>query len=239
MSNRPPKVALPGEMYQKNGRWWWKVRLLGEPRIRERALKPDGARFAAKTRSVAEKVAFEMWRSSIEAEAEKRVKAELKEQTEKKIAKATAKAVAAMAKAESKAKIEESLRIEAEQESRSHCEALEEAVTRAKAEEAMRLEAERRARMEAQSRSIAEARLENEMELRAEAEQKARCANSVTSQATGGSLKQSLGLADNNESNTKTATCEGCGRDGIPEHRLERIESGQKVCPECMILSKA
>ena len=216
-------------MYQKNGRWWWKVKLPGEPRVRERALKPKGARLAAKTRRVAERVASEMWRCAVEAEAEKRIRAEIKEQTEKKIARAKANAAEALAKAEKKAKIEASLRIEAEQESRSQGEALEQAVARANAEEAMRLEAERRARMEAQSRSIAEARLEAEMELRAEAEQKATCKHGATANTV--SNKKAAG-------NNRTATCEGCGRDGVPEHSLSRIESGQLVCSECMMVAK-
>jgi len=238
MSNRPPKATLPGEMYQKNGRWWWKVRLPGERRIRGRALKPDGARFAAKTRRVAEKVACEMWRRAIEADAETRVKAELKEQTDKKIARVKAKAARALEKAEKKAKVEASLRIEAERETQSHGEALDRAMARANAEETLRLEAERRARLEAQARSIAEARLEAEMELRAEAEQKETPSRGRRKHSAALSAVEGLGLAVGAKSNGHTATCEGCGRDGVPEHDLRRIESGQLVCSECMMVAK-
>jgi len=195
MSNRPPKATLPGEMYQKNGRWWWKVRLPGERRIRGRALKPDGARFAAK-------------------------------------------AARALEKAEKKAKVEASLRIEAERETQSHGEALDRAMARANAEETLRLEAERRARLEAQARSIAEARLEAEMELRAEAEQKETPSRGRRKHSAALSAVEGLGLAVGAKSNGHTATCEGCGRDGVPEHDLRRIESGQLVCSECMMVAK-
>ena len=125
-------------------------------------------------------------------------------------------------------------------------------MARANAEETLRLEAERRARLEAQARSIAEARLEAEMELHAEAERKdtsrgegvspskrGRDARDTGAPAMDRSLKRGLGFAAAAENNGRTATCEGCGRDGVPEHDLRRIESGQLVCPDCMVLTSA
>lgn len=268
MSNKSPRSALPGEMYQKNGRWWWKVRLPGEPRVRERALRPDGAQYAAKTRRAAEKAAGEMWRRAIEADTEARIRAELKEQTEQKIAAAKAKAAEAianiksefsekiracekaLAEAERKAKIEASLRIDAEEAARAHAEGLEKIAERTRRETKLRIEAEQKAKMESHARSIAEARLEAETELRAEAEQKAERELQMRAKAetTAESLKrrthlntvEGLGTADSTEGNgNKTAPCEGCGRDNVPENDLSRIESGQLVCPECMMVARA
>ena len=232
-------MTLPGEMYEKNGRWWWKVRLPGEPRVRERALKPDGARFAAKTRKVAEKVACEMWRLSIEADAAARARAELKAKTEQKVAKAKGECrekinacEAALTEAERKGKVEASLRIEAEQAARSHAEGLERVVERVRRETKLRIEAEQRAAMEAQARTMAEARLQAETELRAEVEQKAVRESRVTTQPE----RIPVRIA---ESNGRTAQCEGCGRDGVPENDLSRIESGQLVCSDCMMVARA
>jgi len=238
-------------MYQKNGRWWWKVRLPGESRVRERALKPEGARFAAKTRKVAEKVAGEMWRLSIEAEAQSKVRAELKEQTERKNAKVKSEfrekidqCTGALEDAEARTRAEAALKAEAQQEARSNAEALERVVERVRRETKLRIEAEQRAAMEAQARAMAEARLRAETELRAEArdvivrETPVRVETEIY-RPTGGRRRRSLELADSNRSNGRTAPCEGCGRDGIPENELERIESGQLVCPDCMMLARA
>jgi len=276
MAKRPPKVALPGEMYQKNGRWWWKVRLPGEPRIRERALKPEGSKVAAKTRGVAERIAGEMWRAAIEADAAAKARDELKAEIDRKAARAKSKATdtvakakaeckqkieackTALAEAERKAEVEANLRIEAEEAARSHAEGLERVVERTRKETKLRIEAERRAKMEAQARAVAEARLKAETELRAESEEKAgscvegvspsnrgRDARDTMAVAPGVNLShdaaprvvEGLALADA-QSNGRTAQCEACGRDGVPESHLYRLDSGQLVCPDCMMVAR-
>jgi hypothetical protein len=263
-------------MYQKNGRWWWKVRLPGEPRVRARALKPEGSEVAAKTSSVAERVAGEMWRLAIEEDAAARARAELEAETQQKVARAKTKAAdavaeaeaewkkrieaceTALAEAEGKAKLEASLRAEAEEAARSHAEGLERVVERTRKETELRIEAEQRAKMESQARAVAEARLKAETELRAEAEQKAasrvegvspsnrgRDARETVTPAAGGNLNhgaalravERVGLADA-QSNGRTAQCEACGRDGVPENHLSRIDSGQLVCPDCMVVAR-
>ena len=37
---------LPGSLYQRNGRWWWKAQLPGDEKIKARPLKPIGSRYA-------------------------------------------------------------------------------------------------------------------------------------------------------------------------------------------------
>jgi len=81
MANTSPRVTLPGSMYQKNKRWWWKVKLPGENKTRARALKAAGAKFAATSRKVAEQVAREMWERAIEAQTEARLKAKANEKS--------------------------------------------------------------------------------------------------------------------------------------------------------------
>ena len=44
---------LPGTLYQRNTRWWWKVQLPGETKPAARPLKPVGARFATTDYAVA------------------------------------------------------------------------------------------------------------------------------------------------------------------------------------------
>lgn len=292
MSNRPPRVTLPGQMYQRNGRWWWKVRLPGEPRVRARALRPKGARVAPKSRKVAEKVACERWRLSIEAETEARVRSEIQAKADKAVAKARAKAAEAIAKAKMKvtprseqakilcagktagaegqieqakaqfeqrmqayrdalaearqkaqaeaeartkaqaiAQAEASLRAELEQRARAQSEALAQAEARAQAEATLRAEAEQRAQMETQARAIAEARAQAEAELRSEAEQRA------NSQAQ--ARMKSENRFGGGDSAGRRGPCEGCGRQDVPENDLARIDSGQLVCPDCLMLIRA
>jgi integrase len=54
--------SFPGTLYQRGDRWWWRVRLTGEPEKKSRALKPPGAKFATKDLKVAEEIASDMWR---------------------------------------------------------------------------------------------------------------------------------------------------------------------------------
>jgi hypothetical protein len=51
---------LPGSLYQRNGRWWWKVRLPGEDKIKARPLKPVGSRYATTDYAVAAECAKQL-----------------------------------------------------------------------------------------------------------------------------------------------------------------------------------
>ncbi|OHB48256.1 MAG: hypothetical protein A2Y10_06380 [Planctomycetes bacterium GWF2_41_51] len=51
------KNKLPGCLYQRNGRWFWKVQLPGEPHFKMMPLIPKGSNFATKDRGVAETLA--------------------------------------------------------------------------------------------------------------------------------------------------------------------------------------
>ncbi|MHC4554729.1 MAG: hypothetical protein ACYSUS_05450, partial [Planctomycetota bacterium] len=44
---------LPGSLYQRNRRWWWKVNLPGEDRPKSLPLKPIGSRYATTDYAVA------------------------------------------------------------------------------------------------------------------------------------------------------------------------------------------
>ena len=65
MATKKLRATLPGEIYKPKERWWWKVRLPGESRIRERSLRPKGERLGTKTRRVAEEIALDMWQEAL------------------------------------------------------------------------------------------------------------------------------------------------------------------------------
>lgn len=203
MTEKSFKVALPGSLYEKKSRWWWKVKLPGETRISARGLKPKGARFATADRDEAEKVAREMWESAIRAEVQAQVQASAGEKAKassEETAKVKAEAAETVARmkseilgmiARAKAECEERLRL---------CnEALAGAEARIRAESEKRTQAEERATAESQKRAEAEAKLE-----------------------------EVLGRAK------KTAACDCCGKAGIPEDELSRIDSGQLLCSDCL-----
>jgi len=54
---RQRREKVPGSIYLNGKRFWWDVRLPGEAQRRQIPLKPEGARFATRDRSVAEEVA--------------------------------------------------------------------------------------------------------------------------------------------------------------------------------------
>ena len=164
MTEKSFKVTLPGSLYEKNNRWWWKVKLPGETRVRARGLKPKGARFATADREEAEKAAREMWESAIRAEVQAQVRAKAREKAEafsEEMAKVKAEAAETVARmksgvvgmiARAKAECEEKLRL--------WNEAAAEAEARVCAESQKRAQAEERAMAESQKRVEADAKLE-------------------------------------------------------------------------------
>jgi len=217
MTEKSFKVTLPGSLYEKNNRWWWKVKLPGETRVRARGLKPKGARFAAADRDEAEKVAREMWESAIRAEVQAQVGAKAREKAEaspEEMAKVKAEAAETVARmksevvgmiARAKAECEEKLRL---------CnEAAAGAQARVRAESEKRAQAEERAMVESDKRTAAEEKAMAESQKRAEAEAK---------------LEEALSSAK------KTAACDCCGKAEIPENELSRIDSGQLLCSDCL-----
>lgn len=73
MQGTVSKVTLPGEMYERSGRWWWRVQLPGEDKTKARPLKPNGAKAAASDRDTAEQLAVEMWEDAVRAEGAKQI----------------------------------------------------------------------------------------------------------------------------------------------------------------------
>ncbi|MHC4753435.1 MAG: hypothetical protein ACYTFW_26685 [Planctomycetota bacterium] len=257
MAKSSLKVTLPGSIYKKNGRWWWKVKLPAQTRTKARALKPAGARFAATDRKVAEEVAREMWRLAIEAETEARIKVQVKAKANKEIANAKAKAKAecakkikaceqalakareqAKAQAEERAKTEAELKDRAKQTEKYYAEEItkiRDTIEKARVEFEEKDKAynealagaEEKAKAEAEARKEAEARAEAEAKLRLEAEQRASAEAEARAQDEA-KLNEVLGDL------VMTGTCECCGRKDVSENDLVTIDSGQSLCPDCL-----
>ncbi|MHC5091797.1 MAG: hypothetical protein ACYSOJ_09280, partial [Planctomycetota bacterium] len=56
---------LPGTIYLNKNRYWWKVQLPGETKIKARPLKPVGCKYATTDRLVAVEVARNLYQEHI------------------------------------------------------------------------------------------------------------------------------------------------------------------------------
>lgn len=56
---------LPGTLYERNGRWWWKVQLAGETKPQGRPLKAPGSKFATTDRALAIELAKNLYQQAI------------------------------------------------------------------------------------------------------------------------------------------------------------------------------
>lgn len=59
------KAKLPGSLYTRNGRYWWKVVLPGQDKPKAVPLKPNGCKFATPDRKVAEECARQIWQKTV------------------------------------------------------------------------------------------------------------------------------------------------------------------------------
>jgi len=64
-----PRATLPGTIYKKKDRWWWRVRLPGQDRIRHRSLRLEGSRVGTKSRKQAGQIALRLWEEALMTEA--------------------------------------------------------------------------------------------------------------------------------------------------------------------------
>ncbi|MBN1124503.1 MAG: site-specific integrase [Sedimentisphaerales bacterium] len=55
------QVIVPGSVYSRNGRWWWKVKFPGEQNYQMLPLRPPGSKFATKNKEVALEIAREKY----------------------------------------------------------------------------------------------------------------------------------------------------------------------------------
>jgi hypothetical protein len=76
------KVPLPGTFFRRNQRWWWRVRLPGEARVKSRSLRPEGEACGTKDRETAEALAFDLWQQALVADTEARIRLEARHQAQ-------------------------------------------------------------------------------------------------------------------------------------------------------------
>ena len=65
MAKKSRKNKLPGCIYKKRNRYWWKVKLPGEDNTKARPLVPVGSKYATTDKTVAQEVALELWQKAV------------------------------------------------------------------------------------------------------------------------------------------------------------------------------
>ena len=56
---------IPGTIYLNKSRYWWKVKLPGEKKLKSRALRPIGAKYATSNYNVACEIARNLWEAAV------------------------------------------------------------------------------------------------------------------------------------------------------------------------------
>ena len=56
---------MHGHFYQRNDRWYWKIKFPGDEKISQIPLKPAGSKFATKDLKTAEIVADDIWQKKL------------------------------------------------------------------------------------------------------------------------------------------------------------------------------
>ena len=220
MAKKSFKVSLPGSLYQKNNRWWWKVKLPGQTRLKAVGLKPKGARFATTDRAEAEQVALGMWESAIRSEVQAQARAKAREKA-KAVAKEMAgvEAEAAETAARLKAKIMDTVA-----DAKAQCQ------DRLRQCSEVTEQADQRVQAESEKRAAAEAEYEEKLrqcnEAIAQAQELANAESERRKQAEA-KLEEIVGGMK------KTGTCDCCGKADVPEDELSTIDSGHRLCADC------
>jgi hypothetical protein len=71
MIERQVRATLPGSIFKRGRRWWWKVQLPGETKAKSQPLIPEGERHGATNLKQANAVALAMWQLAVAREAER------------------------------------------------------------------------------------------------------------------------------------------------------------------------
>jgi hypothetical protein len=209
-----PRVLRPGELYQRTGRWWWRVKLPGEDQEKARPLKPDGEEATNGDRRSAESLAFEMWEQAVAENAVRQIQRDSTDKIER-------------------------LKAQFLDKVRHFTELVETANARIEAEAAARAEAEAKL-AQIQAEKLVErgtvARLVTSDVGRpaTPAAQPPDNPAAPSPPATGAVVAQTTAPPP-----LETGACDSCGATGIALTCLKRIESGQSLCPRCLAAFQA
>ena len=245
-----PRAPLPGELYQRADRWWWRVKLPGEDKAKARPLKLNGEKAAAEDRETAEKIAFEMWEHAVEENAARQIKLESTEKIERLKAQF-------LDKVRHFTELVETANAKIDAEAVARAEAEAKLAQMAQAEGPPTEDARRETTPSASNPPLAvpspsaAAQASSPWErVHVSPEQVERDERAVVSRqvapgnngeptpgpsATGNAVAAGI----DPQTPLETGVCECCGAAGIAMACLKRIDSGQSLCPRCLAALRA
>jgi hypothetical protein len=243
------KTILPGELYQRVDRWWWRVKLPGEDKVRTRPLRPAGVD-AADGRETAERTAFEMWERAVEDNAARQIRMESTEKIER-----------------LKAQFLDKVRHFTELVETANAKLEAEARARAEAEEKLRRLSVVGTPLPAGNQPAAlgqqppvdhgqpvddnagqktERGGEPAVQIAAQAQEAEKAAppasnpqGPIPSPPASAAGPNSAAPGADLRPSVETGECECCGATGIAMTHLHRIDSGQTLCPRCLATLRA
>lgn len=202
------KVALPGDAYQRAGRWWWRVRLPGEEKARARLLKAPGAQAAACDQDAAEKAALEMWEQAVRQDGARQITIDCTQKVER-------------------------LKAQFLDKVRHLTEIVETANARAEAEARARGEIE--ARLNAMLRTAGPGTEDRGRKTEDGGRRTAISAPEFQTPIVNSQVSTPCPApTGNHPPKPQVGFCECCGAADVPATDLKQIDSGQRLCPDCL-----
>jgi hypothetical protein len=246
MKGQSLRVALPGEMYERAGRWWWRVQLPGEDKAKARPLRAPGARAAANDRKTAEGIAVELWEQAVRqtgarqttldcTQKVERLKAQFLEKVRhltEIVESANARAQAeARARAEIEARLNAVLQVTGQSAAASSAEPWSPAVPQSPAQ---RPPFDVRADVTRLAGSAVHTNGPEANEEPALAQAGARPERREAAGTAYEVCSTSRPAAEAAVPQPQTGVCECCGATEVPVPDLAPIDSGQLLCPDCL-----
>jgi hypothetical protein len=220
---------LPGELYWRENRWWWRVKLPGEDKTKARPLGQETGETSAGAREVAEKITFEMWEDAVRENVLQQAKLESAEKIER-----------------LKAQFLDKVRhfTELMETTNAKLEAQEKARTEAEAKLAQMIQAAARKPWDGEQRVQGAGPATPQSDTQAGAAESdsapialpASLLPTVTSELQSEQPPNTAVIlpAAGATPPVETGICECCGAMGIAVTCLTRIDSGQSLCPRCL-----
>ena len=238
MKERTLKVTLPGEMYERAGRWWWRVQLPGEDKPKARPLRSPGTSMAAGDRATAERIAVEMWEQAVRQTGARQITLDCAQKVER-------------LKAQFLDKVRQLTEIVESATARAQVEAQARAEIEARLNAMMQTAGQQSAALSPQTHTPANVQPPEQttsFDVQPDMTESVGCAvHTNNPQASGDARptkREAAGtegysastsvLTEDDIPQPQTGTCECCGAMEVPVSDLAPIDSGQLLCPECL-----
>jgi len=224
-------VALPGELYERAGQWWWRTALPGEDKAKARPLKAAGAGETACDRATAEKAAIEMWGQAATQRGARQITLDCAQKVER-------------LKAQFLDKVRQLTEIVESANAKAQAEAKARAEIEAKLNAMIQATSQKTAAPSVQAASLIAAGnaacVEHTNVAQANGDARPTKSDSEIAQPTRNEVAAAACPApepvaiEEHDLAAQTGICECCGTPDVPVSDLQTIDSGQLLCPDCI-----